>query len=86
MREGLLLLIKMPVMLIHGERDRRFPLKFALALQQNFAAGQTELYVAEGVGHSDSSTTAGYPRAVQSFLKRNWQQPPRAQSLNHKKS
>ena len=65
--------IKMPVMLIHGEKDRRFPLKFALTLKQNFAAGQTELYVAEGVGHSDSSTTAGYPGAVQDFLERNWE-------------
>jgi pimeloyl-ACP methyl ester carboxylesterase len=70
-------LIKAPVMLIHGEKDRRFPLKFALTLQQSFAGGQTELYVAEGVGHSDSSTTAGYPGAVQSFLRRNLQQLPR---------
>jgi pimeloyl-ACP methyl ester carboxylesterase len=76
--------IKMPVMLIHGEKDRRFPLKFALTLEQNFATGQAELYVAEGVGHSDSSTTAGYPKAVWSFLERNRQQPPSAQSLNHK--
>ena len=66
-------LIKMPVMLIHGEKDRRFPLKFALTLKQNFAAGQAELYIAKGVGHSDSSTTAGYRKAVWSFLERNWQ-------------
>ncbi len=65
-------LVKIPVMLIHGEKDRRFPLRFALTLQQSFAAGQTELYVAKGVGHSDSSTTAGYPKAVGSFLERNW--------------
>ena len=65
-------LVKMPVMLIHGEADRRFPLKFALTLKQNFAAGQAELYVAKGVGHSDSSTTADYPKTVKSFLERNW--------------
>ena len=64
-------LIKMPVMLIHGEKDRRFPLEFAQTLKQKFAAGQAELYIAKGVGHSDSSTTAGYQPAVRSFLERN---------------
>ena len=65
-------LVTVPVMLIHGENDRRFPLKFTLALRQAFTAGQTELYVAEGVGHSDSSTTKEYPEAVKSFLEKNW--------------
>jgi pimeloyl-ACP methyl ester carboxylesterase len=71
--------IKMPVMLIHGEKDRRFPLEFAQTLKQGFAAGQAELYIANGVGHSDSSTTAEYPLAVQSFIERNWKD---FQSLN----
>ena len=64
-------LIKMPVMLIHGENDRRFPLRFARTLQQNFAAGQAELFIAAGVGHSDSSTTAAYPKTVKTFMKNN---------------
>ena len=64
-------LIKMPVMLIHGEKDRRFPLEFAQTLKQKFAAGQAELYIAKGVGHSDSSTTTGYQPAVRSFIERN---------------
>jgi len=68
-------LIKVPVMLIHGEKDRRFPLEFALRLKQKFAAGQAELYIAKGVGHSDSSTTAGYQQALRSFLDRHWQTP-----------
>jgi pimeloyl-ACP methyl ester carboxylesterase len=55
-------------MLIHGEKDRRFPLAFALKLKRSFAPGQAELYVAEGAGHSDSSRTPGYAEAVQSFL------------------
>lgn len=67
--------IKMPVMLIHGEKDRRFPLEFAQTLNQRFAAGQTELYIAKGVGHSDSSTTAGYRPAVRLFIERNWLKP-----------
>lgn len=60
--------LKMPVMLIHGENDRRFPLDFALKLQRSFAPGQAELYVGQGAGHSDSSQTAGYEQAVKSFL------------------
>jgi len=63
--------IKMPVMLIHGEKDRRFPLQFAQILRQKFAPGQAELYVAAGAGHSNSSTTAGYIPAVRSFLEKN---------------
>ena len=65
--------VKMPVMLVHGEKDRRFPLAFAQTLKDSFAAGQAELYVAPGVGHSDSCQTAGYPDAVGSFLDRNWE-------------
>jgi pimeloyl-ACP methyl ester carboxylesterase len=63
--------INVPVMMIHGEKDRRFPLAFALELKRSFAPGQAELYVAEGAGHSDSSQTPGYGKAVQSFLDRH---------------
>jgi uncharacterized protein len=64
-------LLKMPVMIIHGENDRRFPLDFALKLQRSFAPGQAELYVGRGAGHSDSSQTPGYERALKSFLDRH---------------
>ena len=64
--------VKMPVMLIHGEKDRRFPLAFALTLRDSFAPGQADLYVAPGVGHSYASKTSGYPDAIGSFLERNW--------------
>ena len=62
---------KMPVMLIHGEKDRRFPLEFAQELKRSFAPGQAVLYVAQGAGHSDSSQTKGYTAAVRSFLDRH---------------
>jgi pimeloyl-ACP methyl ester carboxylesterase len=65
-------LINMPVMLIHGEMDRRFPLAFARRLQQKFTPGRAELFIARGAGHSDSSTTADYPKAVRSFLEKNF--------------
>jgi len=67
-------LISVPVMIIHGEKDRRFPLAYARRLQGSFAAGQAELYVAPGVGHSDSSKTPGYPGALKAFVDRHW--PP----------
>ena len=63
--------IKMPVMLIHGEKDKRFPLEFALKLKRCFAPGQAELYVGQGAGHSDSSQTSGYEGALKSFLDRH---------------
>ena len=66
--------LKMPAMLIHGAKDRRFPLEFALRLKRSFPAGQVEMYIAENAGHSDSSKTAGYGRTVRSFVERYWQE------------
>jgi pimeloyl-ACP methyl ester carboxylesterase len=63
--------LKMPVMLIHGEKDRRFPLNFAFRLKKSFSRVPVELYVAEGAGHSDSSLVQGYPKAVRAFLDRH---------------
>ena len=62
--------VKMPVMMIHGEKDQRFPLQFAQKLKNSFSPNQVELYVAPGAGHSDSSKTPGYQSAVELFLDR----------------
>ena len=62
--------LKMPVMMIHGEKDRRFPLQFAQKLKNSFTPNKVELYVAPGAGHSDSSKTPGYQPAVKLFLDR----------------
>jgi len=64
--------IKMPVMLIHGEKDSRFPLGFAEKLQKSFKQDQATLYIAVGAGHSDSSRTDGYETALQDFLKQHF--------------
>lgn len=61
-------LINMPVMIIHGEKDRRFPLSFARKLKQSFSHDRVALYVAPGAGHSESSLTPGYGDAVKSFI------------------
>ena len=63
--------IKIPVMLIHGEKDKRFPLAFALKLKRGFVPGLAEIYVGAGAGHSDSSQTSGYAEAMKSFLDRH---------------
>jgi pimeloyl-ACP methyl ester carboxylesterase len=70
--------LHMPVMLIHGEKDRRFPLAFALTLKDSFAPGLADMYIAEGAGHSDSSLTPGYPDAVKSFIDKRWKIDERA--------
>jgi pimeloyl-ACP methyl ester carboxylesterase len=62
--------LKMPVMIIHGEKDRRFPLQFAQKLKNSFTSNRVELHVAPGAGHSDSSKTPGYQPAVKLFLDR----------------
>ena len=63
--------VTMPVMIIHGENDRRFPLDFALKLKAGFAPGKAEIYIARGAGHSDSSLASGYKEVVKSFLDRH---------------
>ena len=63
--------IEAPTLIIHGENDRRFPLEFAQRLLGHFKDGQAELYIARGVGHSDSSLTDEYPGAVKAFLDKN---------------
>jgi pimeloyl-ACP methyl ester carboxylesterase len=60
--------IAMPVMIIHGENDQRFPVSYAHTLKNSFRPGQATLYVAPGAGHSGSSQTAGYVPAIQAFL------------------
>ncbi|MDM8535898.1 alpha/beta hydrolase [Desulfobacterales bacterium HSG17] len=63
--------VKVPVLLIHGEKDMTFPVKFAQSLAQSFPNKQTELWIARGAGHSDSSFQAGYKKEIRRFLKAN---------------
>lgn len=63
--------VDMPVMLIQGEHDRRFPVAFARQLAACFRPGQARLYVAAGAGHSNSSAARDYPSAVKNFLDHN---------------
>jgi pimeloyl-ACP methyl ester carboxylesterase len=63
--------VTMPVMIIHGENDRRFPLDFALKLKEGFTPGQAEIYIARGAGHSDASLKSRYKQVVKSFLDRH---------------
>jgi len=64
--------LRMPVMLIHGEHDRRFPLSFARRLQAHFKPGQATLFVGRGAGHSNSSQSPGYDAAVRKFVETHW--------------
>ena len=63
--------IRMPVMIIHGAQDRRFPLEFALRLKACFPPERSELFVAENARHSESSLDPGYAAAVRGFIERH---------------
>jgi pimeloyl-ACP methyl ester carboxylesterase len=60
--------LDMPVMLIHGAKDRRFPLAFAQQLKAAFRNGNAEIFVAPEAGHSDSSLDPAYGGAVERFV------------------
>jgi pimeloyl-ACP methyl ester carboxylesterase len=62
--------IPIPVMIIHGEKDSRFPLEFAQRLKGCFPPGRAELFVAKNAGHSDSSQSPNYSAALKSFIER----------------
>lgn len=63
--------ITMPVLVIHGEKDQRFPVAYAHILKNSFRPGQAEIYIAPGAGHSDSSQTPGYLPAIYGFMDRH---------------
>ncbi len=63
--------IKVPVMLIHGEKDETFPPAFAQKLARRFPGKGAEIWIANGAGHSDSSFQAGYAKAVHAFLEKH---------------
>ena len=63
--------VDIPVMVIHGENDRRFPVAFARRLAACFRPGQASLYIAREAGHSNSSASPDYPAAVKDFLDRH---------------
>ena len=60
--------IRVPVMIVHGADDRRFPLAFARELAARFPADRVELFVAAGARHSESSFDPAYPAAVRNFI------------------
>jgi pimeloyl-ACP methyl ester carboxylesterase len=60
--------IMIPVMIIHGEKDQRFPISFALELKKCFPHDRVTCYFAKNAGHSDTSLTQGYNTAVKSFI------------------
>jgi pimeloyl-ACP methyl ester carboxylesterase len=61
---------RMPVMFIHGERDQRFPLQYAIAVKNQIFSGQVEMFIAKDADHSESSQKAGYREAVKGFIDR----------------
>ena len=67
--------IDLPVLLIHGSRDQKFPLHHAWRLMNSFPAGHAELFVATDSDHSSCSLTPEYPVAIQAFVDRHMPQP-----------
>ncbi|MFH1349368.1 MAG: alpha/beta hydrolase [Pseudomonadota bacterium] len=63
--------IDLPVLIIHGENDKNFPLHHAWMLRDSFPAGQAELFIARGADHSNSSLSPEYPTAIRSFVNRH---------------
>lgn len=63
--------LKMPIMLIHGEKDRRFPLSFAMTLKKALHPESSDLFIGQGANHSGSSAAPGYEDAILRFLEKH---------------
>jgi len=63
--------ISCPVMIIHGARDRRFPVSFAPRLRDAFKHVPTAMFLAPNSGHSDSSLDPDFIPSVRRFLQTN---------------
>lgn len=61
--------VAMPVMIVHGENDHRFPQRFARQLSGAFKSGQVSLFIAPGARHSTSFQVRGTPIRISRFLK-----------------
>ena len=62
--------LDLPVLIIHGEKDRSFPLEYARRLKESFPKGRAELFIGPGADHSSSSLTPQYPAAIEAFVDR----------------
>lgn len=58
-------------MVIHGKKDRRFPIGYARKLKNAFNNSPTVFFIARGAEHSESSHAPGYRKAVKRFLDRH---------------
>ena len=67
--------IDIPVLIIHGEKDRNFPPDHARRLKKSFPEERAELFIAKGSDHSSSSLDPGFPGAIKGFVDRHfvWQ-------------
>jgi len=64
--------VSVPVLIVHGEKDKSFPLNHAWRLRDSFRPGLAELFVARGADHSSSSLAPGYRQALESFVERHF--------------
>lgn len=63
--------IDLPVLIIHGEKDRNFPLHHAWRLRDSFPPGRAECFIVNEADHSGCSLSPAYPNALQAFLTRH---------------
>ncbi len=68
--------INLPVLIIHGGRDRNFPLHHAWRLRDSFPPGRAELFVSLDSDHSSSSLDPRFPEAVKAFVERHLEPLP----------
>lgn len=60
--------ISVPVLIIHGDKDEKFPVRWARVFRKSFGPDQARVYIAKGRGHSDSPDDPGFGDALETFV------------------
>lgn len=63
--------VRCPVLILHGERDEKFPPRYAEAMRRAFAPGQAEVFLVPGGDHTGAGEREAAKEAVIDFVMKN---------------
>ncbi|MDI6796728.1 MAG: alpha/beta fold hydrolase [Desulfatibacillaceae bacterium] len=65
--------IDVPVLIVHGQLDEKFPVRWARQLEKAFPPGSARVYINKNTDHTQTGETPQCQEAVKKFVERCWQ-------------
>lgn len=63
--------VRCPVLILHGERDEKFPTAYAEKMRRAFAPGQARVFIVPGGDHTSAGESEAARKAVAEFVEEN---------------